>query len=245
MTATLEGGEWSAARSGRTLPPGKTRYPFYRRLGGSQGRSAWAENLVPSGIRSRTVQLLLSRYTDWATGPTKISAYEWWNWWMDWRKGVSRWMDAYRWIGEWMNIWRRVDGWMDWSHRNWVVGSNGPAVGRYGLSTFSWVFCQGASTPPTPLCRLEVWYRVPSSPPLRQSYITSQLLPSSNLVQGATIATPTLVVHNVTVSAAVKFGTGCHHRHPYASRTSRHSFCRRQIWYRVPPWPPLRQWLLN
>jgi len=27
-------GEWSAARSGRTLPPGKTRYPFYRRLGG-------------------------------------------------------------------------------------------------------------------------------------------------------------------------------------------------------------------
>jgi len=26
-------GEWSAARTGRTLPPGKTRYPFYRRLG--------------------------------------------------------------------------------------------------------------------------------------------------------------------------------------------------------------------
>jgi len=23
-------GEWSAARPGRTLPPGKTRYPFYR-----------------------------------------------------------------------------------------------------------------------------------------------------------------------------------------------------------------------
>ena len=34
MTAALEGGEWSAARPGRTLPPGKTRYPFYRRLGG-------------------------------------------------------------------------------------------------------------------------------------------------------------------------------------------------------------------
>ena len=28
MTAALEGGEWSAARPGRTLPPGKTRYPF-------------------------------------------------------------------------------------------------------------------------------------------------------------------------------------------------------------------------
>ena len=38
MTATLEGGEWSATRPGRTLPPGKTRYPLYRRLGGSQGR---------------------------------------------------------------------------------------------------------------------------------------------------------------------------------------------------------------
>ena len=56
MTAELEGGEWSAARLGRTLPPGKTRYPFYRRLGGPQGRSGRAENLVPTGIRSRTVQ---------------------------------------------------------------------------------------------------------------------------------------------------------------------------------------------
>jgi len=34
MTAALEEGECSAARSGRTLPPGKTRYPIYRRLGG-------------------------------------------------------------------------------------------------------------------------------------------------------------------------------------------------------------------
>ena len=42
MTAALEGGEWSAARPGRTLPPGKTRYPFYRRLGGPQGRSGRA-----------------------------------------------------------------------------------------------------------------------------------------------------------------------------------------------------------
>ena len=50
MTAALEGGEWSAARPGRTLPPGKTRYPFYRRLGGPQGRSGRAENLVPAGM---------------------------------------------------------------------------------------------------------------------------------------------------------------------------------------------------
>ena len=52
---------------GRTLPPGKTRYPFYRRLGESQGRSGRAENLVLIGIRSRTVQPVVSRYTDWAT----------------------------------------------------------------------------------------------------------------------------------------------------------------------------------
>ena len=50
MTAALKGGEWSAARPGRTLSPGKTRYPFYRRLGGPQGRFGRAEYLVPTGI---------------------------------------------------------------------------------------------------------------------------------------------------------------------------------------------------
>ena len=61
MTAALEGGEWSAARPGRTLTPEKTRYPFSRLgglqgRGGLEGRSGRAENLVPTGIRSRTVQ---------------------------------------------------------------------------------------------------------------------------------------------------------------------------------------------
>ena len=56
MTAALEGGKWSVARPGRTLPPGKNRNPFHRRLGGPQGRSGRAENLVPTGIRFRTVQ---------------------------------------------------------------------------------------------------------------------------------------------------------------------------------------------
>jgi len=72
MTAALEGGEWSAARPDRTLPPGKTRYPFYRRLGGPQGRSWRSENLVPTGIRSRTVQPVVNHYTDWATRPTNM-----------------------------------------------------------------------------------------------------------------------------------------------------------------------------
>jgi len=69
MTAALEGGEWSAARTGRTLPPGETRYPFYRRLGGPQGRYGRAENLATAGILSRTVQPVVSLYTDLATGP--------------------------------------------------------------------------------------------------------------------------------------------------------------------------------
>ena len=56
MTAALEGDEWSAARPGRTLPRGKTLYPLYRRLGGPQVLSGRAVNLVPTGIRSRTVQ---------------------------------------------------------------------------------------------------------------------------------------------------------------------------------------------
>ena len=64
LTVALEGGEWPAARPGRTLPPGKTRYPLYRRLGGPQCRSGRTENLVPTGIRSPTVQPVVSHYTD-------------------------------------------------------------------------------------------------------------------------------------------------------------------------------------
>ena len=70
MTVVLEGGEWSVARPGHNLPPGKSWYPFYRRLGGLQSRSGRAENLVPTGIRSRIVQPLVSHYNDWATRPT-------------------------------------------------------------------------------------------------------------------------------------------------------------------------------
>ena len=69
MTTALEGGEWSSARPGRTLHPGKTRYPLYRRLGGPQGRSGRAENVAPPGFDPRTVQSVGSRYTDSATWP--------------------------------------------------------------------------------------------------------------------------------------------------------------------------------
>ena len=39
-----------------TLPPGNTRYPLYRGLGGPQGRSGRAKNLSPPGFDPRTVQ---------------------------------------------------------------------------------------------------------------------------------------------------------------------------------------------
>ena len=49
------------------LPPGKTRYPLYRRLGGPQGRSGRVRKISPPpGFDPLTVQPVASRYTDWA-----------------------------------------------------------------------------------------------------------------------------------------------------------------------------------
>ena len=71
-------GEGSASRPGRSLPPKKTRYPLYRRLGGPQGRSGQVRKISPPpGFDSRTFQPVASRYTDYATRPTKDSeAYD-------------------------------------------------------------------------------------------------------------------------------------------------------------------------
>ena len=64
-------GEGSASRPGRSLPPGKTRYPLYRRLGGPQGQSGQIRKISPPpGFDSRTVHSVASRYTDWATWPS-------------------------------------------------------------------------------------------------------------------------------------------------------------------------------
>jgi hypothetical protein len=53
----LEGGEGSASRPGCSLPPGKTRYPLYRRLGGPQGWSGQVRKILPPpGFDPRTVQ---------------------------------------------------------------------------------------------------------------------------------------------------------------------------------------------
>jgi hypothetical protein len=58
-------GEGSASRPGRFLPPGNTRYPLYRRLGGPQGRSGQVRKISPPpGFDPRTVQPIAIRYTD-------------------------------------------------------------------------------------------------------------------------------------------------------------------------------------
>ena len=70
MTMAVEGGEGSALRPGRSLPPGKAGYPMYRRLGGPQGRSGQVRKISPPpGFDPRTVQPVASRYTDYANRP--------------------------------------------------------------------------------------------------------------------------------------------------------------------------------
>jgi len=65
----LEGGEGSASCPGRSLPPGKTWYPLYRRLGGPQGWFGQVLKISPSGFDPWTVQPIARRYTDYATRP--------------------------------------------------------------------------------------------------------------------------------------------------------------------------------
>jgi hypothetical protein len=49
------------------LSPWKTLSQLYRRLGGPQGRSGQVHKISPpQGFDPQTVQLVASRYTDWA-----------------------------------------------------------------------------------------------------------------------------------------------------------------------------------
>jgi hypothetical protein len=74
----LEGGEGSASCPGRSLPLGKTQYPLYRRLGGSQGRSGQVWKILPPPeFDPRTVQPIPGRYTDYANQPTQCGVRLW------------------------------------------------------------------------------------------------------------------------------------------------------------------------
>jgi hypothetical protein len=52
MTAALEEGEWSAARPGRTLPPGKDPVPIVQEAGWAAGQVWTGGNSSPTGIQS-------------------------------------------------------------------------------------------------------------------------------------------------------------------------------------------------
>ena len=57
-------GDGSASRPGRSLPPGKTRYPLYRSLVGPQGRSGQVRKISSTlGFDPWTVQPVAIRYT--------------------------------------------------------------------------------------------------------------------------------------------------------------------------------------
>ena len=70
MTAALEGGEWSAAPPAALYPRERPGTHF---KGGCVGLRTGLDGRKissPTGIRTETVQPVVSRYTDWATGPT-------------------------------------------------------------------------------------------------------------------------------------------------------------------------------
>jgi len=52
--------------------PEKDAVLILQEAGWAQDRSGRAENLILTGIRSRTIQPVVSRYTDWATRPTHV-----------------------------------------------------------------------------------------------------------------------------------------------------------------------------
>ena len=56
------------------LPPGKIRYPLYRRLGGPKGQSGRVRKISPPpGFDPRTVQPVAGRYTNWVIpAPRKL-----------------------------------------------------------------------------------------------------------------------------------------------------------------------------
>ena len=67
-------GVWGASVTSRPLfTPGKDLVPILQEAGWAPG-PVWtgAENLAPTGIRPRTIQPVVSRYTGYATWPTKV-----------------------------------------------------------------------------------------------------------------------------------------------------------------------------
>jgi hypothetical protein len=66
LTSALDGGGWSMPHPSHFTSRKETQYPFYRRLGGPQGRSGRVLKISPPpGFDLRTVQPEASRYTNY------------------------------------------------------------------------------------------------------------------------------------------------------------------------------------
>jgi len=100
------------------LPAGKIRYPFYRRLGGRQGRSGRVRKISRSpGFHPRIVQLVPSSYTDCAIPAHlpfhKIATFCFVVWLVGWSFGGSVGLSVCRsvgWLVDWVFV--RLFGWL-------------------------------------------------------------------------------------------------------------------------------------
>jgi hypothetical protein len=71
LTSALYGGEWSASRPGRALPPGKEPPVPIGQEAGWAPEPVWTQGLeekssAPAGDRTPVVQPVVRHYTDWA-----------------------------------------------------------------------------------------------------------------------------------------------------------------------------------
>ena len=77
LTSALDGGGWLTPLPGRFTPGKEIRYPFYRRLGWPQGLSGPVRKISPApGFDLLTIQLISSRYTDWAIAAYTLLVYQ-------------------------------------------------------------------------------------------------------------------------------------------------------------------------
>jgi hypothetical protein len=72
LTSALDGGEWSASRPGRALPPGKDPPVPIEQEDGWAPEPVWTQRLEEKssasvGDRTPVVQSVVNHHTDWAT----------------------------------------------------------------------------------------------------------------------------------------------------------------------------------
>jgi hypothetical protein len=79
LTSALEGGEWSASRPGRALPPGKEPPVPSVQEAGWAPEPVWAQGLeekasAPAGDRTPAVQFVVSHYPQQGPAPPQTIA---------------------------------------------------------------------------------------------------------------------------------------------------------------------------